>query len=184
MKNYKYSIRNVTLKENLILKYFNHLAKLPCLKLACSFHNLVSTQWVRSNFPLLSKNISWKQEKQTLALSHQKEFYWKILGSHTVTGQLWESGQAGWGNEQTNGRARDYLQTHLARTELLDSSTTTGLYCSCTKTQAPRNSNLTFLHLGFTQSRVKVKGKLVHLDQLRRCSLTILTRVERKDNSP
>ena len=70
-----------------------------------------------------------------MALSHQKEFYWKILGSHMVTGQLWESGQAGWGNEKTNGRARGYLQTHLSRTELLDSSATVGLHCSCTKSQ-------------------------------------------------
>lgn len=76
------------------------------------------------------------------------------------------------------------MQTHLARTGLLEGSATIGLYCSCTKTQAPRNPNLTFLHLGFAQSRVKVKGKLVHLDKLRTCGLTILTRVERKDNSP
>lgn len=85
-------------------EYFNHLAKLPCLKLACFCHNLVSTQWVKSNFPILNKNIGWKWEEQTLTVSSQGGTYWKVQGSHRVIGRLWEAGWAEWENEQTKGR--------------------------------------------------------------------------------
>ena len=97
-------------------KCFNHLAKLPCLKLACFCHNLVSTQWVKSNFPILDKNIGWEQEEQTLAVSGQRDIYRKVLGPHRVIGRLWEAGWAGWGNEQTNRRTRAVWQAHVTRT--------------------------------------------------------------------
>lgn len=90
-------------------EYFNHLAKLPCLKLACFCHNLVSTQWVKSNFPILNKNIGWKWEEQTLTVSSQGDTYWKVQGSHRFIGRLWEAGWAEWENEQTKGRTGGFL---------------------------------------------------------------------------
>lgn len=90
-------------------KYFNHLAKLPCLKLACFCHSLVSTQWVKRNYPILNKNIGWEQEEQTFAVLSQRDTYWKLQDPDRVIGKLWEVGWAEWENEKTKGRTRGCL---------------------------------------------------------------------------